>query len=97
MPIIGPRSRLVYFRLSDKEFEELNSLCTGDEGARSVSQISRAAVQALLSRRADRENDLKQAITAVNDRISKLDDRLEQMAQLIVREHAMPVPKDSDE
>lgn len=58
MAVLKPRERLVYFRVSEDEFHQFVSVCER-EGARSVSDLARNAVQRLIaecqSNREDRE------------------------------------------
>lgn len=44
MAVLKPRSRLVYFRISEDEFQQIQHLCVVT-GARSISEMARAAVQ----------------------------------------------------
>jgi len=46
--VLKPRERLVYFRISEDEFHQFVSVCE-QEGARSVSDLARNAVQRLIS------------------------------------------------
>jgi hypothetical protein len=44
MAIAKPRTRLVYFRISDEEFREMSEVCE-KVGARSISDLARLAVR----------------------------------------------------
>lgn len=48
MAVLKPRERLVYFRISEDEFRQFNSVCE-QGGARSVSDLARNAVQRLIA------------------------------------------------
>ena len=48
MAVLKPRERLVYFRISEDEFRQFVSVCEL-EGARSVSDLARSAVQRLIA------------------------------------------------
>ena len=48
MAVLKPRERLVYFRISEDEFRQFVSVCE-KEGARSVSDLARSAVQRLIT------------------------------------------------
>jgi hypothetical protein len=48
MAVLKPRERLVYFRISEDEFRQFVSVCE-QEGARSVSDLARSAVQRLIT------------------------------------------------
>jgi len=46
--VLKPRERLVYFRISEDEFHQFLGVCE-QEGARSVSDLARSAVQRLIT------------------------------------------------
>lgn len=48
MPVFKPRTRVVYFRISEDEFCQLNRLCE-EKGARSLSDMARTAMRGLLN------------------------------------------------
>ena len=48
MAVLKPREKLVYFRISEDEFRQFVSVCE-QEGARSVSDLARNAVQRLIA------------------------------------------------
>lgn len=62
MPVFSPRTRLVNFRLSEEEYQELKSSCSRSS-ARSISDYARAAV---LSGRSGKMS-LPATLVAVND------------------------------
>ena len=47
MPVLKPRNRLVYFRVSEDEFSQFTALCQS-AGARSLSALARTAMQRML-------------------------------------------------
>jgi hypothetical protein len=46
--VLKPRERLVYFRITEDEFHQFASVCE-QEGARSISDLARSAVQRLIT------------------------------------------------
>jgi hypothetical protein len=52
MAILKPRSRLVYYRISEEEYERLTCLCKAG-AARSLSDFTRQAVQRLMEENAN--------------------------------------------
>jgi hypothetical protein len=48
MAVLRPRNRIVYFRISQEEFQQLDILCKTTEVGRSVSELSREAVRQLI-------------------------------------------------
>ena len=80
MAVLKPRERLVYFRISEDEFRQFVGVCE-QEGARSVSDLARTAIQRLISdgdrRRsgeelAEKMQRLEQLITAVTEQLRLL-------------------------
>ena len=60
MAVLKPRERLVYFRISEDEFHQFASLCER-EGARSVSDLARCAVQRLIAESDQRQENQRLA------------------------------------
>ena len=84
MSVVGPRTRMVYFRLSESEFQKLSSMCTGTEGARSVSELSRFAVQKLLrDAESSGGNGDGLAIREVGSKLNDLNIRLHEVIRLL--------------
>ncbi len=80
MAVLKPRERLVYFRISEDEFRQFVSVCE-QEGARSVSDLARSAVQRLIAdgdkqrngeELAEKMHRLEQLITAVTEQLRLL-------------------------
>lgn len=80
MAVLKPRERLVYFRISEDEFRQFASVCE-QEGARSVSDLARNAVQRLIAdghrqregeELAQRMDRLEQLIAAVTEQLQLL-------------------------
>jgi hypothetical protein len=51
MAVLKPRNRLVYFRVSEEEFQLFTNMCQA-EGARSISDLARVALRRLVQERA---------------------------------------------
>jgi hypothetical protein len=47
MSVLRPRNRLVYFRVSEDEFQRFNNICEAI-GARSISDLARSAMQNMI-------------------------------------------------
>lgn len=80
MAVLKPRERLVYFRISEDEFRQFVGVCE-QEGARSVSDLARTAIQRLISEGDRRRNGedlavkmqrLEQLILAVTEQLRLL-------------------------
>jgi hypothetical protein len=74
MPILKPRRRMVYFRVSEEEFQQLNELCR-KQGARSMSDLARDAMQDVLRRTNTSVEDI------VVGKLEQLDQTLVQLKQ----------------
>lgn len=80
MAVLKPRERLVYFRISEDEFRQFLSVCE-QEGARSVSDLARSAVQRLISDgHRQREDD---EVTEKMHRLEKLIEAVTEQLQLL--------------
>ena len=77
MSVARPRNRLVYFRVSEDEFQKLASLCQGPEGARSISDVARSAVTRMLA-----ERNGTQA-SAFDEKIDSLNVQIRQLTELL--------------
>jgi len=101
--VLKPRERLVYFRISEDEFRQFVSVCE-QEGARSVSDLARSAVQRLISdgdrhrngeELAEKMHRLEQLIMAVTEQLRLLTDtrsREAAMANVAASSSALPEP-----
>jgi hypothetical protein len=78
--VLKPRERLVYFRISEDEFRQFVSVCE-QEGARSVSDLARTAIQRLIANGdrqrngeelAEKMHRLEQLITSVTEQLRLL-------------------------
>ena len=86
MAVLKPRERLVYFRISEDEFHQFLSLCE-QEGARSVSDLARNAVQRLIAgcNRQREDEDLAPKIQLLERLIAEVSSQLEFLATLKAR------------
>ncbi len=79
MSVLKPRKRLVYFRLSEDEFQRVSSLCE-TSGARSISDLARLAVEEFLKVAGgdgtalleSRLRDLDRILIQLNERLREL-------------------------
>ena len=80
MTVLKRRSRMVSFRMSEQEYESLQTLCSA-RGARSLSDLARNAMQALLH---DGQGDgLASVVSQLQRRIDELDLEVKQLIQLV--------------
>lgn len=82
MAILRPRSRLVYYRISEEEFERVSCLCK-EGAARSLSDFTRQAVLRLLEENADGPNALwRRRLRELERVIAELNRMVAQLAQV---------------
>src|SRR5882672_7989524 len=83
MPILKPRNRLVYFRISEEEFRKVSDMCES-EGARSLSDLARQAMQRLIqdgSQGAD--GQIVEKLKTIDAIIYELNQKLKQLTTLL--------------
>lgn len=76
MTVLRPRTRLVYFRVSEDEYERLNALCH-QAGARSLSDLVRRS----LLERSGPDGAGGEAVEALAERIDRLARLIEELRQ----------------
>ena len=81
MAVLKPRERLVYFRISEDEFRQFVSVCE-KEGARSVSDLARNAVQKLIAN-GDRERGSEELVQKMH-RLETLIAAVTEQLQLLI-------------
>jgi hypothetical protein len=83
MTVLKRRSRMVSFRLSEQEYENLLTLCSS-RGARSLSDLARDAMQALLH---DGDRDgLPSLVQRLRKRMDDLDLEVKHLTQLLAEQ-----------
>ena len=83
MAVLKPRERLVYFRISEDEFHQFLSVCE-QEGARSLSDLARNAVQRLIAsgNRQKQEDGLAPRVEILEKLIAEVSAQLQLLATL---------------
>ncbi len=76
MSVLKPRNRLVFFRVSEDEFQKLSSMCTAGDGARSISELARSAVHRLIA-----ENPKEEEVVLY--KLQNLDSKVTDLHQLV--------------
>lgn len=84
MAVLKPRERLVYFRVSEDEFHQFVSVCER-EGARSVSDLARNAVQRLIAdcHRERESQELTPKVEKLEKLVTELTGQVESLAALL--------------
>ncbi len=86
MTIPNPRSRMVSVRLSEEEFLGLRRVCSVS-GARSISEVAREAMRAVLSA-ANRDDLLGRHLDEFRAEIKSLEKKVEQLEAKIATSRA---------
>jgi DNA-binding transcriptional regulator GbsR (MarR family) len=92
--VLKPRERLVYFRITEDEFHQFAGVCE-QEGARSISDLARSAVQRLIaeSNREREGQDLAPKMQSLEKLIAEVTAQLQMLcalrAQTVIGEHGV--------
>lgn len=79
MAVLKPRNRLVYFRVSEEEFQLFSGMCE-IEGARSISDLARLALQRLAHEHSlNAEDDFIGKLKAINEVLNELGENVERL------------------
>lgn len=86
MSVLKPRERSVYFRISEEEFHQFVSVCE-KQGARSVSDLARNAVQRLIAEceRQGEELGLEPKVQTLEKLIGDVTRQLQLLTELLQR------------
>src|SRR5580704_4782187 len=80
MSVLKPRNRLVYFRVSEDEFQQFNQMCES-VGARSISDLARSAIQQMIQQHGDlqRPDPLAAKVMILETIVDDLDRKVQQI------------------
>ena len=81
MAVLKPRNRMVNFRLSEAEYEELRNYCLS-RGARSLSDFARSAVYHYIGSTNGDEN-IETRMGKLNGKVDELDQEVKRLARLL--------------
>jgi hypothetical protein len=87
MSVLRPRNRLVYFRVSEDEYQQYNNICEST-GSRSISDLARSAMQRIVQngngtgeeRISEKLSILETLVNDLNRRVCELSLRLDRPA-----------------
>jgi hypothetical protein len=80
MSVAKPRNRLVYFRVSEEEFQKLASMCHGTDGTRSISDLARSAVNRMIA-----DKGSERAMNGFDQKLESLQTQLQILTELLTR------------
>jgi hypothetical protein len=73
---------MISFRLSDEEYEHLTNL-RETQGARSLSDLARAAMQSLITNGGNGNAGIEERISHLDGRVKVLDRAVERLSQVV--------------
>jgi len=94
MNALKRRSRMVSFRLSEEEYEDLKHICVM-VGARCLSDIARDAVQRLLRTGTEQKIDDDTQLRMLCERMEALDQEVKRLAALVDQPDTAAVTADA--
>jgi hypothetical protein len=82
MAVLRPRTRLVYFRISEEEFQQLDNLCRAG-GARSLSDLVRAVMQKMIVEGGVApQSNVATELRTLNQNVLELTEKIQQLTLL---------------
>lgn len=80
MSILKPRTRIVYFRVTEEDFHRLVGLCPV-HGARSISELARSAVQNMIRGTQPNAGDREvvETLHAIDKTVSEMNQNLKRL------------------
>ena len=82
MSVLKPRNRLVYFRVTEDEFQQLNLLCQST-GAHSISDLARCAVRTLMDARGNHADPVSDRLYVLETQVDNLNQRILQLVMTL--------------
>jgi hypothetical protein len=82
MSVLRPRNRLVNFRLTEEEYENLKAVCSV-KGARSISDFARSAVMHAVHLGEELEDPVQQRLLHLGRKVSELESRFDILLKLL--------------
>ena len=104
MSVLKPRNRLVYFRVSEDEFQQFNQMCES-VGARSISDLARSAIQRMIQQDGNQQppaaDPVAAKLTVLETIVCDLDRKVQQLTALVgwqdsAEARLQPVPDQID-
>jgi len=90
MPGAKRKNRMISFRLSDEEYEHLVNLCR-EQGARSLSDLARAAMQGLIAQGGINGGaGIEERLSHLDGRVKLLDRAVERLSQMVATAGGRP-------
>jgi Arc/MetJ-type ribon-helix-helix transcriptional regulator len=90
-----PMIRLISFRLSEEEYQEMKRLCA-DEGSRSLSDFVRSAFHNLISENGHLETVLELKLRKLDQRLSEIHHEFQELSALVEKASSLKKPVESE-
>jgi hypothetical protein len=82
MPVLKRRDRVVVFRLTQDEYEELKIVCAV-RGARNISDFARSELLTAIEQERRPEAGLQGRLSDVDQKLSSLESKIQRMSNLL--------------
>ena len=82
MPVLKRRNRVVVFRLTQDEYEDLKTVCAV-RGARNISDFARSELLTAIEHERRPETELNGRLSDVDQKLSSLESKIQRMSQLL--------------
>lgn len=82
MPVLKPRNRLVYFRVSEDEYQRYNRFCES-MGSRSISDLARSAMQSIVE--TGNDDRMTEKLAVLEALVGNLSRKVDEIAETLGR------------
>ena len=84
MSVSRPRNRLIYFRVSEDEYQKYNHACAST-GSRSISELARSAMESIVQHSDKHEDRLTERLSVIETLVSDLNRKVHELSVSISR------------
>lgn len=88
--------RLISFRLSEEEYQEMKRLCA-DEGSRSLSDFVRSAFHNLINENGHLETVLELKLRRLDQRLGEIQREFQELSALVEKSSRKPVAQAAEQ
>ena len=90
MTLLRNRTKVVYFRVSEAEFERYMDFCRA-QGVRSISDLARSGLENLVAEgHGDTLSGLNERVTALNSLIATLSGTIQHLTEVVQDQKPLP-------
>lgn len=84
MSVLRPRNRLIYFRVSEDEYQKYNHVCEST-GSRSISELARVAMESMVENSGKHEERVTDRLSVIETLVIDLNRKVHELAVSISR------------